>query len=166
MANIPLLEKVLDHIHSDIEHWNQTFWRTEPRQYINDGINLTGNITELPVTCDTSFCFAGWAVQLAPDPVRWISRYLLASSEEDDAEALKMCDFDFGTENKAISVSDRAKRLLELDDVQADVLFCATNSLAQLDAYVQSLKDESKGLDYWGDVYCASRGYEAEEETS
>jgi hypothetical protein len=114
--NVDLLRRTLAHIEANPADWNQATWR-----------------------CGTGMCFAGWAVTLAggqwyeDKPTSLYRDELIA--EPDDAD-------DFLNRRigaRTIHVDDRAKRVLGLEEGQAEVLFDGGNDLHDLRHIVTSL---------------------------
>lgn len=140
MVNVALLDKVMEHIKNDLEHWNQRQWRTGPdndpfgeRQDRAQLVTVDGKDV-LPVTCDTAFCFAGWAVQLSATPERpalWANVDDLWADDEDDQ---------YFNYESLIPAEERARQLLGLDVTQAGWLFDGDNDLDDLERTVRLIK--------------------------
>lgn len=114
--NTALLLRTLAHIEANPHQWYQATWR-----------------------CETALCFAGWAVTLAGG--RWLTKpgdrfdQFLAPEPDDPKE-------DIGT--RGVHIRRRAKRLLGLDEEQADRLFASCNTLEDLREIVAELCGEAK----------------------
>ena len=101
--NLPLLWKVYDHIVAHPEEWYQGNWAVQ----VEDSM------------CGTAFCFAGHAVMMShPDaePV-W---------EEGSAEEVTLDD------GRREGIMELAADDLGLDEIDAESLFCGTNSLDRI----------------------------------
>jgi hypothetical protein len=120
MPNTELLNRTLKYIETHPKKWNQRHW---------------ASWTE----CGTAYCFAGWTVALAhpgasPDFSEGASQdgettgYIVVDDESYDIEAM-------------------ATGLLDLSQEQADALFCAANSLADLRRLVAELTAAEPALD-------------------
>ena len=129
--NTDLLDLVYKTIEADQSHWDQNHWRT------GDDPTVTVNgQRELQVTCGTSFCFAGWAVQLGSEhKPRWANVVFLRADPEDDRADV--------VPGAIIAVDDRARRLLGLTAFQAASLFSGGNNLNDLKARIDRIKEES-----------------------
>lgn len=109
MANIPGLLAVLDRVEDEAKNgggWDQTEWRSR---------------------CDTSRCFAGWAVTVAG--AEWASDSITSN----DFQLVKVGNSD------PVHVSQFAREYLELDYDTAEDLFEATNSLETIRSMVQDV---------------------------
>ena len=120
--NAPLLRKTLEHIEADQEHWNQEQW-------IDPGVHETLGAYDHydAYSCDTSFCFAGWAAFL--DGAKFIRSSL-------DINHLVDVVDEKGREEH---VSYYAKRALGLRDGVAYELFHSDNNLDDLRRIVNYL---------------------------
>lgn len=127
-ANIHLLDLVVKTIESDLEHWDQLSWRTNTSRRVP----VEGNVYELPIECDTSFCFAGWAIQLGSEErPQWASEgTLYVTSEEAKTNDGSL----------TISASERATNLLGLSGGTASRLFSANNTLPTIKRIVSEIK--------------------------
>lgn len=127
--NVELLDLVLKTIHTDLDHWSQTSWRTIEDETYDD----VQSDRVYPTTCDTAYCFAGWAIQLGSvNTPQWLSDGTLRTDPVDDPE-----EYDEGAPH--VAASDRASRLLGIS--QWSSLFEARNTLEMLDWKVDKLKN-------------------------
>lgn len=103
IANVALMHKVLLHITHHPDQWDQTSWaRISYRS-----------------SCRTACCFAGHAVLLSGEPLRYGEEY-------GTRIPLGLDDDDYGT------VREGAERLLGLDFVDSARLFSGRNTLRDL----------------------------------
>lgn len=118
--NVDLLRRTLAHIEANPDEWDQTHWR-----------------------CETAMCFAGWACDLAggqwyeDDPTGMYRDELIA----EDGDTGPYMHSRNGV--RTIHVDDRARRVLGIDEPQADRLFDAVNNLHDLRRIVGALCEES-----------------------
>lgn len=116
--NVVLLRQTLEQIETHPETWYQNAYR-----------------------CNTGMCFAGWAAELAGG--KWLSSPggavsdLLIAEPDDGEDALYRGDV------LSIDASARAKRVLGIDEDQAEDLFAAGNDLDELREIVTDLLTES-----------------------
>lgn len=146
MANIELLDKVLNHIQAQPYTWDQDVWRT----FGNDTNFKT--VTDdnkskdvLAVDCGTSFCFAGWACQLSNEPAEWHSKTTLYANEADIEQHGDEVDTAGGF--KVIEPGYRAQRLLGLDNDQAEAMFAEGRTMEELENYIEQIKAGVEGKD-------------------
>lgn len=94
----------------------------------------------LPTSCGTSFCVAGWAVQLAGAEIAWEPEMVATIDGRKVVAALgaSTCITADGTSR---SVREYARELLELDDVQAYHMFKGGNSLQDIRNHGSSYYD-------------------------
>lgn len=133
--NVELMDAVMTKISEDREHWNQDFWRQE-----NDGEDPPKKMDHgkkvYEVTCNTAFCFAGWAVQLGNKvKPKWADSTHLYVDRYDGP--------DYATGKGKIFVETRAQRLLNIDSAQADALFMGTNNVNDLKRVIREIKEEA-----------------------
>ena len=130
--NAELLDAVIEQISKDKKHWDQGSWRDEPISADQPDLVTERGKKVLPITCGTSFCFAGWAVQIGSETKpKWANTYALWANSHDN-----LADIENGT----ITASDRARRLLGLTIEQAGALFSGSNSLREIKTYVRRIK--------------------------
>jgi hypothetical protein len=133
MANNEMLDLVMSKIIADQEHWDQGVWRAQL-----DGSRTAKVVDEdgkkvLPVDCGTAFCFAGWTCQLdTQDTPRWASHDALWPNSHDPSHDVYAY---------VVMAEVRARRLLDLEEEEADVLFDGDNKLADLVSLVSQIKD-------------------------
>ncbi|MEW1959780.1 hypothetical protein [Kineococcus sp. NPDC059986] len=128
-VNWPLVDAVLAQIEAHPETWNQEHWR-----------------------CGTSFCFAGWAVEMSPD----------ASWVEDEGWADDVKLLVHGVVMK-YPPGHAAAHLLNLPGDAGDDLFEATNSLDDIKAVIRNIRAgeyETKTCEFCGQDWPAYRGDE------
>ena len=133
--NTELLNLVVKTIEADPAHWDQNYYRTvfgDERKTVD---SYQGQLFR-PVTCNTSFCFAGWAIQLGSvSTPHWVdSYYLLAEPSDDPAELM----------GGIVSACARAQKLLGLTAEQAEDLFHATNSLGEIKTMVAKMIEANR----------------------
>lgn len=116
--NIELLTEVRDLIEADQSKLNMNYWVSIPADTVefNDG-------TTAKVSCGTTACIAGWAVQLNGDKLL-VNEY---SDFEGDKYLAEQC---VARNGRVIDISHRAEKLLGLSNYEADVLFGGTNEVA------------------------------------
>lgn len=129
--NIELLDLVLKTIETDRRHWCQRVWRT---MIDSARLHRPGKVDEIQVTCGTSFCFAGWAVQLGSEttPV-WLDTGYLEANEHDNPLHIT---------GGTVSVAARATRLLGIDYHSANALYDGGNSLPTIRRMVHEIKEK------------------------
>lgn len=121
IPNVPLLRKVREHIGNHPSEWNQDVWRTPrtddvPFRWDFD-ISQDRILAQPAASCDTAFCFAGWALTF--DGVDWL-----------DSDYVRLKD---GEIFKALHAHGVAQHVLGLSENEADMLFCGLNSLGGID---------------------------------
>lgn len=127
--NVDLLDLTLKTIQANPEQWRQASWRTAGNQVEID--EKTGRMIQ-PVTCNTAFCFAGWAVQLGSETTpMWNDRVWLWAEPEDQTTALMVC------------ARDRAQRLLGITEDQAEKLFESENRMHDIEHIVEEIKEDA-----------------------
>jgi hypothetical protein len=115
--NVPLLRKTMEHIEAHPQEWDQQVWR-----------------------CGTTMCFAGTACDL--DGGQWADADM---PEDEDAPYLLRRDGEPEEDTYTnigpglIHAATRARRILGLDETQADFLFGTSNTLDYLRAGVAEL---------------------------
>lgn len=137
MANNELLDAVMNKIESEPYNWDQDVWRTDGKVETD-----SEGRTYQPVDCGTSFCFAGWACQLGPEPTVWFDTMCLYANESDNFEMVR--ERKEGGQ-KTVGPEARAQRLLDLDADQADLLFASGAGMEELKYYVAQIKDGVAG---------------------
>ena len=132
VLNVELLDLVIKTIKADPTKWNQGYYRTIPNRAKPEQ-QQDGRLV-YAINCRTAFCVAGWAVQLGSENTpAWTDSSTIVANEHDDPEEVSE-----GT----IFASARAKRLLGLDEYQADELFNGDNSLDEIERVVDQIKEE------------------------
>jgi hypothetical protein len=128
--NVVLIDKVMEVIETDPDHWKQRSWRHDGDFSPERVKDQESGENVLVTSCNTSFCFAGWACQL--EGAKWVTvAHVLLEPGEND-----------GTSDYpgAISASQRATRLLGLTRYEAEDLFAPGNSLGQVRDIVAGIK--------------------------
>lgn len=115
--NVALLRQTLAHIEANPDEWNQRHWR-----------------------CGTGMCFAGWAATLAGG--QWYEDDQSVHRDELIAEDGDTGEYDHGGVI-TVHVDDRARRILGLDEGQAERLFDAVNNLHDLRRIVGELTEDA-----------------------
>lgn len=106
MANVELIQKVLDHITAHPDEWNQASWAVKRE-------------------CGTAYCFAGHVVQMTGYEIAWDGDY-------DRAFHVKVKGLPVGLYSYANTISYVARRELGLTDVESITLFDSDNTLSDL----------------------------------
>jgi hypothetical protein len=166
--NVELLDKVLERIEAKPDLWNQENWIKPPegtgyvttKTVVVDGKEMQ----VLPITCDTAFCFAGWAVFLERPDLFWTRGQQVVGSQEDldwwDKNAPDDVDSDYDSlltapyKREGVIIADPgavAARLIGLSYEQANRLFDGDNDLAGLRRRVAQIK-AGEPVDRGGDV--------------
>lgn len=119
--NVELANLVLKEIKAHPDEWEQNSWA-----YRNE--------------CGTAYCFAGWAVKIArPDAVfQWRNdSHVLGVGHASTVEV--------GGDRFPVTlpIQDFAQQLLELNSLQATVLFAGGNHLDDLERIVDEYSKES-----------------------
>jgi len=120
MANIELLDEVIDYIEEHPEEWSQNSWGSG--QGVNpikqdDGYFAPGT------ACGTAFCVAGHVANMKGGRQRW-GKGLLGG--------LTFISVEVPSSGNFLSVSTFAQLKLGLEREEADVLFDASNTLEQI----------------------------------
>lgn len=143
--NVAMLDKVEDVITRYPKRHNQAFWRAK----------LKGKDAELNSApareCGTSMCTAGWVVEL--DRGRWAypassthSQLLIARQDEID-EKMDICPWVRGPNNeKLITASDRARRLLGITEAEAHELFINRQTKRGVKSYFKVLRKRYRAV--------------------
>lgn len=114
--NVPLLEKVYDHIVAHPDEWSQTTWRDEAAN-----------------RCGTTFCFAGLAVMLSG--YEWVSD----DPHDDDYEYVRRPG-----DTVQLHVSHAAREELGLDDDTERLLFNGLNDLPALRYIIDDITSDQQ----------------------
>lgn len=130
VKNIPLMEKVYDHILLFPEEWDQAHWGSTWSGF-DEGISFGGSL--LP-SCGTAHCFAGHAVSISNEGARFI--FQPVGDEARDVSIANVVELPGGAKRPVLGV---ARKELGLDDDEAGWLFGGHNSLAMIRAI----------LDWW-----------------
>ena len=139
MANIELLDKVLDYIKTHPQEWRQSSWYAI---LTPDGTLLTDDdMVDEP--CGTAFCFAGHAAMMTGFPKPPSHNGDIWTGVIDGREYF---------------VDSWAERVLDLTDDQADILFQSGNTLDDLETIVNAIK-ENPEIDYDGILVALDRTY-------
>ena len=145
MANIELLDKVLDYIKTHPQEWRQSSWYA----ILNpDGTLLDGDIV-VDEPCGTAFCFAGHAAMMTGFPKPPTYNGAIWTGVVDGREYF---------------VDTWAARVLDLTPDQADILFESRNTLEELETIVNAIKENPEidydgiigALDRWDDCPCCN----------
>jgi hypothetical protein len=146
MVNIELLDLIVKTIEADPAHHRQAYWRSlvgggsglDP--YFSDGYKTDAQGRKIyPVTCNTAFCFAGWAVQLCGEPIEWAGPSYLWENEYDQVGDRCHCGICVGG---TIPAADRAIRVLGISSESAAYLFSEERSVKQIKAHVNFLRQQ------------------------
>ncbi len=138
--NGPLLRAVRDKILMEPRRHQQSSWATVTKGNVRTGVLVDGYFH--PVTCGTTGCVAGWAVQLAGDEL------LVGSGEyhylgNRRRAVVRDCLTPDGDVRR---IGHRAAELLGLDDMTAGDLFKGFNTrqevLDQLDLLIKRADEE------------------------
>lgn len=116
--NFALMERVLDRITADREHWDQRFYR---------GAEVPG--------CGTFMCFAGWTCDLAS------GQWVCPSNEADHSYLYAESRYD-EVPGSIIHAAERARRLLGLDHGESSQLFAGMNQLDDIERIITEWKAE------------------------
>ncbi|QDF17604.1 hypothetical protein SEA_YAGO84_73 [Gordonia phage Yago84] len=165
--------------YSSARHWDQGDWLQANLGAVSDSVNLVALATadlglpdataladyegefvhiDLPPTvrnlCGTAGCFAGHAVMAVGD-MPHLSALVgdILGHERIDVSMHQVTTYDTGD---TLMVEDRAADLLGIDTTTADVLFNASNTLADLRAIVETI-DRHGNIDEIRDM-CADCG--------
>jgi hypothetical protein len=130
MTNVRRLQKALDRVFGDVKHWGQGLWGLVQESDIRDWGDGKRDLAPAP-TCGTSFCLAGHATILAghkPLLARGTSRIEYVALKGKVRATIA------GDEHPE-TVGNAATDWLDMPYKQADLMFEASNSLADLYAY-------------------------------
>jgi len=105
--NVKLLNRILDIIETDPDHWDQETW-----------------VTETP--CGTAYCFAGWAVHL--NGYKFHPGWDLSLNTSDEVYK--------DNEKESIYIQDVAQEILGLTLLEATTLFSSWRTLDDIRAVV------------------------------
>lgn len=158
MANIELLDRVLDHIEKNPESWNQAMWRCGTTYCFAGHAALLSGWKPVQADRDMYWRLQGWeseekAVEhyqnLLEREQKWyvsrgqeyIETYFTDKIEKVKSEVDNTSDVVTLTGDEKESISQVARQVLDIDDETEDVLFSATNSLEDLRAMVQEIKE-------------------------
>lgn len=158
MANIELLDKVLDHIEKNPESWNQSAWRCGTTYCFAGHAALLSGWQPVQADRDMYWRLQGWESEekavahyqsLFEKDKEWYAsrgreytgtrftyRIELMKSEVDNTSDVVTL-----TGDERESICNVARQVLDIDDETGDVLFGATNSLEDLRAMVQTIKE-------------------------
>lgn len=159
MANIELLDKVLDHIEKNPESWNQRAWRCGTTYCFAGHAALLSGWQPVQADRDAYWKLQGWeseekAVEhyqnLLDRDREWYEKngepYTDTYYQEKILKMTKEVDNTSdtvtltGEEQRSICLV--ATDVLEIDGETGDVLFGATNTLADLRLMVQAIKED------------------------
>jgi hypothetical protein len=135
MPNIELLTQVRDLIKAQPEKLDMSTWATVN----SDSVDL-GNGTTAKVSCGTTACIAGWAVQLA-------GHKLLVNLDSRPYDGSFLINQSVAKNGRAVDIEESARKLLGLTEKEVGVLFYAPELLDRLIAG----EDIVKGTEYDGD---------------
>jgi hypothetical protein len=114
MANVDLLYKVLDHIRENQDQHDQSSWARK-------------------TDCGSSFCFAGWTVQLSDYEIVWNQRF--------QQEGADFCTAPGG--DYFYSIEHVAQSLLGLDILQKQALFFTSQTFDDVESVVKDIANEA-----------------------
>lgn len=148
MANNDLLLEIMDLIEHPEKmpagtRWNQNDWF---RQDVSYTIDEQGK--DVVHVCGTSFCFAGWAVYLDG-----FTEYVPPEKDKNGVtwDEGRLRNPQSGECLDPTQVQNRATDLLDLDSLDADVLFEAGNTKENLRDYVTNLVNGDALSEPWED---------------
>lgn len=145
MANVKLLDWVMNHIEANQDLWDQNFWFTlnvngfegeELRQMILDDPN--------DPACDSAKCFAGWACTKEG----WLPKF-----ETDSFGGFTQRVGLVEKDGLVVDCAMKARELLDIDMPTGSKLFDADNDLDDLRSMVAYIK-EHDNLNGWGNEDC------------
>lgn len=119
--NVELLTKVRDLIKTEPAKLDMGLWGTMP----TDVIKFKNGFAK--VSCGTTACIAGWAVQLSGDKLLVREEDLCTGWETDETTEVEFC---VARNGRSFLIDDRAQKLLGLVAEEADVLFLCSDSQA------------------------------------
>ena len=129
MVNTEMFQQVFDAIAAEPERHRQVYWATRTP------------------SCGTAFCFAGWAVHLNGDTIKWETRM---GSDGGMIEEASKC---VTTDGRVMGISERANEVLGIDSAWMDdlgvdpadsttgYLYSATATLDELQEMVSLITD-------------------------
>lgn len=136
--NAPLLRKVMEHIETSPEEWDQSMWvQAVKRVEYSNGVTdiyplpeLPRNSSQPPAYCGTAFCFAGHTAYMSGWEPYWMGKsYDLFRMRKD---------------GEVDMVHEIAKEALGLNSLQAEMLFNASNELEDLRYMVDYLASQAE----------------------
>lgn len=119
--NVQLLTKVRDLIKTEPAKLDMGLWGTTP----TDVIKFKNGFAK--VSCGTTACIAGWAVQLSGDKLLVREEDLCTGWETDETTEVEYC---IAGNGRSFLIDDRAQKLLGLTSDETDVLFMCTDRQA------------------------------------
>lgn len=119
--NVELLTKVRDLIKTEPAKLDMGLWGTMP----TDVIKFKNGFAK--VSCGTTACIAGWAVQLSGDQLLVREEDLCTGWETDETIDVEHC---VARNGRSFLIDDRAQKLLGLTADEAEALFMCTDSQA------------------------------------
>lgn len=149
--NVELLEKVRDIIEDESRH-KQSIWASVKRSIlhtITERYKPVSGGSLIPVSCGTSACVAGWAVQVAG------AKMLVNPMElEFDKDGFAESNFALTADGRMVDIGEYAGELLGLTDEERNHLFAASwgneGVLDNLEALIVAAKH---GLEWEFDCY-------------
>lgn len=149
MANVKLLDWVMNHIEANQELWNQSFWFTLNANGFT-GDQLKQMVLDDPndPACGSAKCFAGWACTKEG----WLPRFTIHSGG-----AISLVG-DVEKDGKVAYCETKASELLDIDVDTCYVLFNASNDLDDLKGMVAHIKEHGDLRDYDGCDNCDGTG--------
>lgn len=139
-VNHELLDRVMEHIKSNKELWNQNVW-AELNVNGFSGDELRAMLLEDPdnPACGTAMCFAGHACNMSGWRPLFVAENIYTGYHgQPEGTVVELCANKQG--DKAL-INDKAQELLGLDGYTVERLFAAGNTLARLEEYVQTIHE-------------------------
>lgn len=119
MPNMEMIDKILDHIEAHPETWNQKSWAQK-------------------VDCGTAFCVAGHAVAMTYPKAQFLFDQYWKTADVVELEP----------DGEERHVSELAREILDLNEYQGDALFDEANTLSDLRAKAERLRNGDQFYDY------------------
>lgn len=155
LRGMDLLDEVMRVVRERPEQWNQSSWSDFGGL---DGDDFEGledvrivvpevHAAYVPVTCNTTFCIAGWATTLTGG--KWADdEYMVFDPNLDDVDDKEVLTVEgktpsgewVDTEVEVIPCSNRAQALLGLTTEEADALFNGSNKMEDVEEVVRQIK--------------------------
>ena len=119
--NVELLTRVRDLIETEPDKLDMGLWGTIP----TDVIKFKNGFAK--VSCGTTACIAGWAVQLSGDQLLVNEHDLCTGWQEDGSTEVEYC---VARNGRQFLIDDRAQKLLGITAYESEVLFMCDDSQA------------------------------------